>query len=69
MALLSRIMIRAAKSDLVTIPPCHHKVHAPLLFMCVDVRTGQLVHMQLESLVVTIDTTLVSSLLSILLTL
>ncbi|KAL0035614.1 hypothetical protein WJX79_002795 [Trebouxia sp. C0005] len=26
MALLSRIMIRAAKSDLVTIPPCHHKV-------------------------------------------
>jgi len=28
MALLSRIMIRAAKSDLVTIPPCHHKVSA-----------------------------------------
>ena len=26
MALLSRIMIRAAKSDLVTIPACHHKV-------------------------------------------
>ncbi|KAL0025980.1 hypothetical protein WJX77_010392 [Trebouxia sp. C0004] len=26
MTLLSRIMIRAAKSDLVTIPPCHHKV-------------------------------------------
>lgn len=25
MALLSRIMIRAAKSDLVTIPPCYHK--------------------------------------------
>ena len=29
MALLSRIMIRAAKSDLVTIPPCHHKVCCP----------------------------------------
>lgn len=26
MALLKHIMIRAAKSDLVTIPPCHHKV-------------------------------------------
>ena len=29
MALLGRIMIRAAKSDLVTIPPCHHKVNLP----------------------------------------
>ena len=27
MALLGRIMIRAAKADLVTIPPCHHKVN------------------------------------------
>ena len=26
MALLKHIMIRAAKSDLVTIPPCHYKV-------------------------------------------
>lgn len=26
MALLKHIMIRAAKADLVTIPPCHHKV-------------------------------------------
>ena len=34
MDLLCRTMIRAAKKDLVTIPPLYYKVRKPIIFCC-----------------------------------